>query len=74
MDLIHGYNFLSKVAYKITPRKSKELNKKVQELLRKGLIQESLSSCVVLAILAPNKVGEWRMCTDSQAIKKITIK
>ena len=38
------------------------------------MIQESLIPCVVPTVLAPKKGGEWRMCTDSQAINRITIK
>ena len=58
----------------MNPAETEELNRQVQELLRKGLIWESLSPCTVPVILAPKKDGEWRMCIDSQAINRITIK
>ena len=58
----------------MTLAESGELNKQVNKLLLRGLIQESLSPCVVPTMLAPKKNEEWRMCTNSCAINKITIK
>ena len=42
--------------------------------MSKGLIHETLSSCVIPALLVPQKGRRMRMCVDSMAINKITIK
>ena len=65
IDFIPGASFPNKATHRMTPTKTKELNRQVQELLRKGLIQETLSPCAVPTVLAPKKDGEWRMCIDS---------
>lgn len=44
------------------------------ELIKERFIRESLSPCVMLALLVPKKDDTWRMCIDCQSINKISIK
>jgi hypothetical protein len=74
IDLIPRANFTNKVTYRLTPQENEEVKKQVQELLDKGLVKESLILCVVPTVLSLKKDGGWRMCTNSRAINKITIR
>jgi hypothetical protein len=74
IDLVLGASLPNRLAYRCNPEEAKEIQRQVGELLEKSYVGESFSPCSVPTLLVPKKDGTMRMCMDSRAINKITVK
>ena len=61
IDLIPSLVFPNKLASIMSPKEHEELKTQVDDLLDKGLVQESKSSYVVSTMLVHEKDGSWRI-------------
>ncbi|XP_071713543.1 uncharacterized protein [Rutidosis leptorrhynchoides] len=74
VDFVPGAVIPNKPAYRLNPKEFAELQRQVGELLEKRLIREIMSPCAVPALLVPKHDASFRMCIDSRAVNKITVK
>ncbi|KAL8093525.1 hypothetical protein AgCh_035410 [Apium graveolens] len=74
IDLILGAEPVSKAPYRMAPMEMKELAKKLQELLDKGVIRPSISPWGAPVLFVKKKDGSMRLCIDYRGLNKLTIK
>ena len=74
IDLVPGASIPNRPAYRSNPEETKELQRQVDELMMKGYISESMSTCIVPVLIVPKNDGTWRMCVDCRAVNNITAK
>ncbi|KAL8088870.1 hypothetical protein AgCh_038582 [Apium graveolens] len=74
IDLAPGTEPVSKAPYRMAPVEMKELAKKLQELLEKGVIRPSVSPWGAPVLFVKKKDGSMRLCIDYRELNKLTIK
>lgn len=60
--------------YKYAPQQKNEIEKQVDEMLKSGIIQHSVSPFASLVLLVKKKDGSWRFCVDYRHLNAITVK
>jgi len=74
IDFVRGPSLPNRPTYRTNHEETKGIESQVQDLLDKGWVQRSLSSCTVPVLLVPKKDGKWRMCCDCRAVNNIIVK
>ncbi|KAK1612285.1 hypothetical protein QYE76_035958 [Lolium multiflorum] len=74
IDLIPGTAPIAKAPYKMGPKELKELKEQLDDLERKGFIQESISPWGSPVIFVDKRDGGRRMCGDYRNLNNVTIK
>jgi len=71
IDLIPGARLPNKRAYIMNPKDTMDVQRQVKELISKGLVRESLSPCVIPALLVPKEDGSMGMRVNSVPLTRL---
>jgi hypothetical protein len=74
INLMPGTSPVSKTPYRMSTLELKELQMKLEELLKKGYIYPSVSPWGSPILLVKKKDGTMRLCIDFRQLNKVTIK
>ncbi|XP_073120516.1 uncharacterized protein [Henckelia pumila] len=74
IDLVPDTVLISKAPYRLAPTEMKELKEQIQELLDKGFIRSSFSSCGAPVLFVKKKDGSFRLCIDYRGLNGVTLK
>ena len=74
IPLIPGAVPVQKKPHRYAPTQKDELERQIQDMLRRGVIQPSYSPYASPVILVEKKYGGWRMCVDYRYLNALTVK
>jgi hypothetical protein len=74
IELITRASPVSKTHYRMSTLELKELNMKLEELLKKGYIRPSVSPWGAPVLFVKKKNGNLRLCIDFRQLNKVTVK
>jgi hypothetical protein len=74
IDLMHGPTLISNTPYKMSTPEIKDLQMKLEELLKKGNIHPIVSHSGALVLFAKKKDGTLRLCIDFRQLNKVMVK
>jgi hypothetical protein len=60
--------------YRYSPQQKSEIEKQVEDMLKRGVIRHSVSAFASLVLLVKKKDGTWRFCVDYRHLNAITVK
>jgi hypothetical protein len=74
IPLVPGAQPVNIRPYKYSPQQKSEIEKQVEDMLKRRVIQHSVSSFASPVLLVKKKDGTWRFCVDYRHLNAITVK